>query len=240
MPDPEAQTNALSEVLKLLADPNRLDLLRQLREPKIVDEIRMTPSRPTNQTNPDRQLTRQAVRHHLRQLREEDLVQVSARQRPDGRQVSEFKVNEQAFYGLIEDLHNLNEYISSTNGHGSMAGTNGDEDQWPTGPKLVLVRGLHDGRPYMLTESRRDPPRGWVIGRGEHCAVNVGYDPYVAEEDTEIMPSENGAGFDLIDLRSSNEATAVNGTSLPFGGKTSLDHGDVIKVGSSVFVFHEK
>lgn len=242
MPDPDVEQNSLSDLLKLLADPNRLDLLRQLREPKIVDEIQMTPSRSTNETNPERQLTRQAVRHHLRQLREKDFVRVSARRRPDGREVSEFEVNEQAFYGLVEDLHNLNEYISTSNGHAPMQTSSHTEqdDGWPMGPKLVLVRGLHDGHPYMLTESQRDPPRGWVIGRADHCAVHVGYDPYVADEDAEIMPNENGNGYELIDLRSSNDSAVVNGSAVPFGGKTELDHGDVIKVGSSMFVFHEK
>lgn len=242
MPDLDIEPNNLSEVLKLLADPNRLDLLRQLREPKIVDEIKMTPSRSTSETNPDRQLTRQAVRHHLRQLREKDFVHVSPRRRPDGRQVSEFEVNEEAFYGLVEELHNLNEYISTTNGHASLDPTSASDQQegWPTGPKLVLVRGLHDGRPYMLSESRREPPRGWVIGKADDCAVDLGYDPHVADEDAEIMPNSGGQGYELIDLRSSRDSAVVNGSPVPFGGKTELEHGDVIQIGSSMFVFHEK
>lgn len=236
MPRHEKPTNSLSDTLKLLADPNRLDLLRQLREPKIVDEIQMTPSRASNGTNPERQLTRQAVRHHLRQLRDENLVIVTERERGDGRQVSEFKVNEQTFYDIVEKLHNLNAYIGRPSQNDVPQAS---DREWPAGPKLVLVRGLYDGQVFPLNEGRRTPPRGWVIGHGEGCSVKVDYDPQVAPEDTEILPREEHPGYKLIDLRTSMERTVVNGNPVEVGGEKTLEHGDVLKVGSSVFVFHE-
>ncbi len=237
MPRHDTATNPLSDTLKLLADPNRLDLLQQLREPKIVDEIEMTPSRASNEANPNRQLTRQAIRHHLRQLREANLVIVSERERDDGRHVSEFKVNEQAFYDIVEKLHNLNAYIGrSSNGNTS----DNYEDGWQAGPKLVLVRGLYDGQVYPLNEGHRSPPRGWVIGHGEECSVKVDYDPHVASEDAEILPRNEAPGYKLIDLRTSHHRTIVNGNPVEFGGEEALEHGDVLKVGSSVFVFHEQ
>lgn len=240
MPDEDVQTNALSESLKLLADPNRLELLRQLREPKIVDEIKLTPSRASNQANPDRQLTRQAIRHHLRQLRDEGLVEVSNRQRSDGRRVSEFRVDEGAFYGIVEDMRQLNELISRSRRRRSSLREAADraQEDWPAGPKLVLVRGLHDGHVFPLNESTLNPPRGWVIGRSEDCTVQVDYDEDVAEEDTEILRGDDG--FEVIDLRSSKHRTSLNGVPLPFGGKADLDHGDIVEVGSSVFVFHDR
>lgn len=241
MPDGEhAQTGTLSDTLKLLADPNRLELLEQLREPKIIDEITLTPSRASKDANPDRQLTRQAVRHHIRQLRDEGLIEVSPRRRSDGRNVSEFRVNEQAFYGVVEKLRELNQHICQTKKRRSTLreAANDAREDWPPGPKLVLVRGLHDGDVFPMNESTVDPPRGWVIGRSEECNIDIGYDPAVAHENTEIL--QRDGGFRIIDLRSSKHRTLVNGAPLPFGGEAELEHGDIIEVGSSVFVFHAR
>lgn len=225
-------------MLKLLADPNRLELLQQLREPKIIDEIKLTPSRVSQGTNPDRQLTRQAVRHHLRQLRDEGLIKTSSRRRSDGRNVSEFSVDREGFYGLVEELRRLNEFLCQRRKRHDSLREAAEEARadWPSGPKLVLVRGLDNGEVFPLNQATSSPPRGWVIGRDKRCTVQLDYDPSVAHENTEILRRDEA--FILIDLRSSKDRTVLNGTPLPFGGEAELEHGDILEVGSSVFVFH--
>lgn len=230
----------VSNTLRLLADSNRLDLLQQLSEPKITDEIELTPSRVSQGTNPDRQLTRQAIRHHLRQLRDEGLIETSLRRRPDGRLVNEFQVNQQAFFAVLEELRSLNERIC--NGRRPRVSlresVEGTREGWPAGPKLVLVRGLHNGEVYPLNETTASPPRGWVIGRSADCGIQLDYDPDVAYQNSEIIFQDDG--FHLIDLRISNQGTVLNGVQLPVGGETDLAHGDILEIGSSVFVFHER
>lgn len=237
---PDNKIEEVSNTLRLLADSNRLDLLQQLSEPKITDEIELTPSRVSQGTNPDRQLTRQAVRHHLRQLRDEGLVETSLRRRQDGRLVNEFTINQAAFFSVMKELRDLNARICDDHGRpGSLLDSAGDaQEGWPPGPKLVLIRGLHHGEVYPLDQTTATPSRGWVIGRSSVCGIQLDHDPDVAHQNTEILPQDEG--FHLIDLRSSHQGTVVNGVQLPFGGETDLSHGDILEIGSSVFVFHER
>lgn len=237
---PHEKIDTVSDRLRLLADANRLDLLQQLSEPKTTDEIELTPSRVSRGSNPDRQLTRQAVRHHLRQLRDQGLVETSSRRRQDGRMVNEFQINQEAFFAVLEELRKLNQRIcAGRRRRASLLERAGDaREGWPVGPKLVLVRGLHDGEVYPLDQTTASPPRGWVIGRSPGCSIQLDYDPDVAHQNSEITFQDQG--FHLIDLRISNQGTVLNGVQLPVGGQTDLAHGDILEIGSSVFVFQER
>lgn len=228
---------ALEGDLRALSFVNRLELLAKLQEPRTVDELKLTPRVQQRGASPDRTLTRQAVRHHLDKLVEAGLVHASTVHGDDGRPRRAYVVNDARVYQVAESLREL----SSLGGQAPVESYSTQDlrdlprNTWPEGPKLVLVHGAPQAEVFPLRQGRLRAPRGWIIGRSPEAHVRLAYDPYVSSENSEIVP-ENGS-FRLLDLRSSKNGTVLNGERMEVGGEERLEHGDIVRVGSSVLVF---
>lgn len=241
----EQDLDRLGSKLKALSSPNRLRLISKLQEPRTVDDIRLTPADSTDPDDEggDRQLTRQGVRHHLSRLEEEDLIRSTTRPNQEGRDRRAYMVNEPAVFGLLEELRQLlapgaqeplDPFKTET------ANGSAEETTWREGPKLVLLQGADDDRVFNLRDIEPDPAsgRGWVLGRTSEAQISLQYDPYLSAQNTEIL--EEGGEYKIVDLRISTNGTRLNGEQLPPGKEVPLDHGDVVKVGCSALVFHER
>src|SRR5437867_2205320 len=81
----------IATYLEALSNPARLEMLHLLRQPRAVGEIHLRPS-AQGEHNPERNITRQAVRKHLAKLEEAGLVVVQEGRR-EGVAVDERVVN---------------------------------------------------------------------------------------------------------------------------------------------------
>lgn len=227
----------LEAKLKALSSLNRLRLVAELRRPRTVDDIHLTPS--NDDENADRPLTRQGVRHHLSRLEEADLVRSTTRSSDAGRDRREYVVNEPALFGLLEELRGL--VAPGTNAPSDPFQTDAAKAEattdWPDGPKLVLLQGADEEQIYDLgrIEPQAERGRGWVIGRSPESEIPLQYDPYLSAQNTEVL--RRGDGFRLVDLRTSRNGTILNDERLPPGDEVPLSHGDVVRVGCSTLVF---
>lgn len=238
----EIDAQALEKSLKLLAVANRIELLSLLRTPRPLDEIELTPSSAQAGKRPERTITRQAVRGHLEKLVEAGLVRVRVGERRGDkgrRSVQEYYVDHARLFALVDELRKLtliesrvepDPYMTSVLGqHGGSA--------WPSGVKVVVVRGTHEGKAMLLRHADVAPPRGWIIGRAARSNVRLEYDPYVSSENSEIIP--DGQGFRLLDLRNARNGTFLNWQRIPVGGEVPLRNGDIIGVGRSLLLFRQ-
>lgn len=232
----DVDVRRLSQLLEVLANANRLDLLLQLREPRAASEVRLKPAETRPGENPERPISKQAVRVHLAKLAEIGVV-VPRKGRRGPVAVEEFLLNQQRLFAIAEEFRKLGS-LRSTLPPGSEATMDGALGGPPTpeaGVHLVLVHGLDEGRSFPLRLSDRAEERGWVIGRRRGVAVSLDYDPFISTENSEVT-WEDGH-YRLHDLRSSRNGTLLNWRPLPKGGTAELTHGDVIGVGRSLLLF---
>lgn len=226
----------LEEYLKALAVANRLELLSLLRRPRVLGEIHLSPGTSQGAENPDRAISRQAVKNHLDRLAELGLVRVTSARR-DGRALQEFVVDQARVFAITEELRRLATFESEV--PLQPFATQDVEDPRDValeeGPVVVLVHGVHEGTVFPLRPSEAKPPRGWIIGRAHHAQICLDYDPFVSSENTEIL--RDASGFVLLDLRTAKNGTLLNWRRLPVGGQARLRSGDVIGVGRSLLVF---
>lgn len=225
--------------LDVLAYRNRLELLRLLREPRTLGEIELTPGPEQAGAHPDRPISREAVRKHVNKLVDAGLVRRGTTARADGREVHEYVVDHRRLFAVAQELTKLStlEATVPLDPMETIDLDQADKAGWTPGAKLVLARGVREGRAFPLLQADLDPgrDRGWVVGRSEDADVSLTYDPYVSAENAEILP--DGDGFRLLDLRSATNRTYLNWETLPVGGEAELESGDVIGVGRSLLVF---
>lgn len=232
----------LALVLEALANENRLDLLEQLRTPRTVSEIELSPGQTREGENPDRPMSRQGVRVHLQRLN--DIGVVYARKARRGTVVvDEYAVNQPRIFALLEDLRSLGALQSAgaelPGAEPTLEGKIPSPGTRTAQPRLTLVKGLHEGRSFPLTGQTRDgPDRGWVIGRRNGLAVSLDYDLFVSQQNSEI--TLDGDAYRLVDIRSNRNGTYLNWQRLPKGGAAPLAQGDVIGVGRSLLVFRAR
>ncbi|HLE47820.1 MAG TPA: FHA domain-containing protein, partial [Candidatus Thermoplasmatota archaeon] len=103
-----------------------------------------------------------------------------------------------------------------------------------TGPRLVLVHGLYEGKSYAL-DPRLAPEGEWRIGRRRGIAVSLDYDPYISLENSVVR--RTGDKLTIEDLPGSKNGTSVNWEPLAKGRAHVLKPVDVIGVGRSLLVF---
>lgn len=234
--------DALESYLSTLGFANRLQLLTQLREPRTIDEIRLTPAASQAGENPDRPITRQAVQNHLDKLINLGLVRTGTVKRPGKRTQNTYQTDHSRLFALIEEFRRLcqvpppEEFEPFATTPLPEDGSSPDRDH--DGPRLVLVHGVHVGRSYPLRRTELTGGRGWVIGRDPEVHVPLALDPFVSKENAEILATDGG-GFELMDLRTAKNGTFLNWDRLPVGGREPLGSGDVIGVGRSLLVFKE-
>lgn len=227
--------DGLAEFLSALAYPARLELLHILRFPHTAGEIRLGARRghagDADEAPPS---SRPSVLGHIDKLEEVGLVRSEPAER-GGRSVRMFQANTLKLYAVLEDLRTV---ATLHAGHGPAGEATGTLDRAPsagrmTGPRLVLVHGLYEGRAYPL--QAKPGERAWTIGRRKGLAVSLDYDPYVSLENAVI--TQQGARFTVTDLKESKNGTAVNWEPLPRGGSHALRAGDVVGVGRSLLSF---
>lgn len=227
---------ALAEFLSALAYPARLELLRILRFPHIASEIRLAPLRVEPGTNPDRVASKQTIQAHLDKLVDADLVRVEPA--PAGaRPANVYSVNSQRVYAVTEDLRKVSTMYAGRGSVGDATGTLSGaprDAREASGPRLVLVHGLYEGKSYRLDPSTSVAGR-WVIGRRRDVAVPLDYDPYVSLENTEVRVEQGRVVVE--DLPDSKNGTTVNWEVLPKGRARILRPADVVGVGRSLLVF---
>lgn len=229
----------LEAYFKVLAYANRIDLLRMLREPHTIDEIRLEPGAAKAGSRPARPISRQAVGYHLAQLVKAGLVRTGMVEREGRKRMTEFYVEQSSLYALVEDFRRLSTLGSQTvrKAVETVAMGNERSEPWSEGPKVVLVHGVYEGRAYPLARTKLTGGRGWIIGRRETNHVCLGYDPFVSNENSEILPGRDG--FRLLDLRTARNGTYLNWQRVAPGTETSLKNGDVIGVGRSLLLFRD-
>ncbi|MCA1813763.1 MAG: FHA domain-containing protein [Halobacteriales archaeon] len=227
---------SLAEFLAALAYPARLELLRILRFPHLVSDIRLSPLRVEPGENPERTASKQTIQAHLDKLVDADLVRVE----PAGegsRGANVYTVNSQKVYAVTEDLRKVSTLYAGRGAVGEVTGTLGaapGEATRAKGPRLVLVHGLYEGKSFPL-DARLAADGQWVIGRRRGIAVSLDYDPYVSLENSVVR--RDGERFLLEDVPGSKNGTSVDWEPIPKGRAHALRPAQVIGVGRSLLVF---
>lgn len=236
--DGRPEFQRLADHLRVLANPNRLEILHELRSPKSVDELELTPERVSEGENPERPISHQAVRKHLGKLGSIDVVATESRNR-EGRLVDAYVLNHQRLFAIVEEFRSLGQLepedpVTEEETIADERPARADEDE---GPRLVIVRGPREGRSFSLSEASRLADRGWVLGRKQGLSVTLDYDPFVSGENTVV--ERDGDGFQVRDLPASRNGTLLNFEPLPEGTAAPLTEGDVVGVGRTNLVFRE-
>lgn len=228
--------DTLADVLTGIAYPMRLELLEMLRFPKFLSEIHLQPRRSWGGETPERPAARQTVQAHLDKLEDAGLVRVEAV--PDGaRTINRYSVDHTRLYALVEDLRRVSALqpgnALADDATGTLAG--GRAPPTVTGPRLVLVHGLYEGKTFPLTPATATEGR-WTIGRRRGIAASLDYDPFVSL-DNAIVTREGEDAFRVADVDGSKNGTLVNWALLRRGEARLLRPGDVVGVGRSLLTF---
>lgn len=227
--------DGLGEVLSALGYGTRLELLEHLRVPHTVQEIVLTPRRQRGPGAPARTAARQTVQFHIEKLVEaglvrEELVEV------DGRAMHRYAVNPQKLYSLVEELRRLSVLRAARDATGEGTGTlsPGPTPRAVTGPRLVLVHGVYEGKSFPLAPPTARDGR-WGIGRKRDLAVCLDYDPFVSVESAHVTAAQGR--HRLTDEVSSKNGTWLNWELLERGATVELTAGDIVGVGRSLLCY---
>lgn len=229
----------LERFLKSLAYANRLELLSMLRIPRTLEEIHLSPGPAKAGESADRPISRQAVRGHLEQLEDAGLVRVRTGERPGRRAQHEYVLDHAQLFAVVDELRKLSTLEASVR-LDPMATQQLQESRgplWEEGLKVVIVRGVQEGKAFSLRHGALKSPRGWVIGRSPEAHVCLEYDPFVSMENSEII--KVGDTYRLLDLRNARNGTFLNWKRLPVGGEAPLAGGDIVGVGRSLLLFRQ-
>lgn len=226
----------LSEYLRALAVPNRLQLLRQLQLPRAVSEITLAPARKARELNEERNLSRQAIEGHLDTLEGLGLVQGRASSR-EGRSVTEYVVSHARLFLVVEELRRLSLIRSAETGDTAAAdrgaGATGAMPAAPTtmpdGAALVLAGGPLEGTAFAL-----EGAGPWTIGREKGNAITLAYDPFVSKANTLVW--REGAALRVRTLDGARNGTRVNWRTLAPGETATLRAGDTLGVGRTLLL----
>jgi DNA-binding transcriptional ArsR family regulator len=233
MAAPTLDEDRMATVMRALASPVRLRILRMLRDPLTLRQLRLQPHRAEGGVRPARPMTAANVRQHVAQLAAIGAVRARRIER-DGRASDHYEVNRPHLFALTEELRSLAELPGGLAMDGTLPVPPSPGPPRPRGPHLVLVRGLGEGRSFPLGALAAGRA-GWTIGRGREADVSLEYDGFVSAENSRIVPE--GGGFAVEDVPTSRNGTAVNWQPLPRGGRARLQAGDVVGVGRSLLLF---
>lgn len=227
----EIDFDLLAAYFKALGHPGRLELLWRLRFPANPAEVEVRPRRK-DQLAPERAMSRQTVLEHLAKLEEAGVVTRVAN--PEGG-ADRWVTNVPQLFSLVEEIRKLTAIPSapSLDAEETVARADDASTPWLAGPKLVLMSGPWEGRLFALQGSGP-----WVIGRSRSKPVALTYDPFVSAEHAVL--EKRGAKFQLAVMPDTRNPTQVNFASLPPGKPRALSQGDIIGVGRSLLVFHER
>lgn len=221
----------LSTYLKALAHPRRLELLWHLRAPAAAAGIALRPARKDD-LSPDRAMSRQTVEAHLEKLHEVGVV----KRVPDGTGGADrWLTDVPHVFALVEEFRKLTTIPPATAAplEETMTRTDLGMVEWTKGPKLVLMSGPWEGRLFPL--QGRGP---WRVGRSRSSEVALTYDPFVSA-DHAALHLDRGSWRVALDQEKRN-TLRVNFAPLTPGTARAVAHGDILEVGRSLLVFHER
>lgn len=227
----DEELGTLARHLEALSSETRLEILRSLRTPRALHEIRVSPSLSRAGESPDRPLSRQAVTRHLEQLMDMGLV----RRAPEGAgRVERYVLSHERVFALVDAMRSLTRLrpLTDVPKDATLVGTRSTEPALPELPRLVLVYGRDDGTGYAL---KGDAGTRWKVGRAPGCDIRLDYDPYLSGENSTIERTQ--AGYVIRDEAGSQNGTWVNWVRLRPGEARTLRAGDVVLAGRSLLVF---
>jgi len=232
--DPSPDLETISDVLKAIANPVRMELLLALRSPRALAEIHLRPARKDGNLRPDRTMSRVSVKHHLESLLDIGVVRPLPGLR-DGREVETYQINHRQLFALTEELRALTRLRGT--GPDIPDGTiPAPARQAPgnrTGMRLTVLNGPTEGKVHTL------PPQAtWTltVGRKLDAGVCLDHDPYISLLNTELVRDSDRVV--VRDLPSSRNGTWLNWELIPRGSEARIATGDVIQVGRTQLLFH--
>lgn len=201
-----------------------------------MERLRLKPGAAQAGANPGRPISRPAVMRHLRLLEAQGVISARTRRGHGSPPTREYVADRARLYALLEDLRNIAQLGSTAPFEvaPTYQASQTPPAHWPTGPKLVLIRGAYEGKAFSLV-GRRD--HVWSVGRRRGSAISLDYDPYVSMDHCRIA-YEQGA-LSLTAIATAKNGTLLNWKLLPPGSPTPLRSGDVISVGRSLLLFRE-
>jgi DNA-binding transcriptional ArsR family regulator len=219
---------ALVTCLDALASGTRLTILRAVRSPRRVRDIRV----PGERGDAGATLARQTVRRHLESLVAAGIVIAREGERGDADAV-EFIIDHQRLFALSEQVRDLARLRPGIEHDAVTVAQLGNAKDDVRGPLLLLVRGLDEGVMFPLHPSAQS--REWRVGRRRGLAVALDYDPAVSGENSVIRWSEDA--HHIEDVPGSRNGTSVNLRRLDPGESRRLAHGDIVGVGHSLLLY---
>lgn len=237
---PSPNDVTLATTLAALASPVRLAILRELRRPRGVTDIRVTHEEDDDAQGDEeatpRPLSRQAVRQHLDRLLEVGVVsRVGGERGPSP--TTAYLVEHRKLFAAAEELRML----AALRPMGAPLDLDTEETfprpggRTPRGPRLVLVRGLNEGSVFRFADI--EPDGGcWVIGRSPEAAICLDYDPFVSHENALVRQRPDGR-FAIEDVPGSRNGTSVNYARLPPDEPATLRHGDLVTLGHTSLLY---
>lgn len=225
---PEFDAATLSAALKALSHPVRLDILRALRVPKRIGDLRLASGTTWAGLQPQRSLSRPAIFHHVEQLEEMGFVE---RVDEEGRYV----VNQQRMFAFLGDLGALARIrpVVDLDVPETLAADAAEAVALPPPPRLLVVAGPKEGHAIALAG---EGP--WRVGRGADVELRLEYDPHVSREHILVRRSADGRYAAEPNPSSKNPAW-LNYRPVPAGGM-DLAPGDILSVGSSRIAYQAR
>lgn len=225
----EVDSQHLAEIMRALANPVRIDLLKSLRTARTLGEIRLHAYRRDRGVRAGRIMNRVTTRAHLDSLLELGIARAIPRLR-DGRVLDHYLLDRARLFALLEELRDLMLLRPAEEFADGTLPAPPPSPASARGPRFRLVNGVEPGRTFPLSAAAGR----WVIGRRGDCAVCLDYDPYVSQENAEVTGS--GRGYAVCDLGSRN-GVFVNWERLAGGERRPLADGDAVGVGRSLLLF---
>lgn len=228
---PQDSLEALSDILQVLANPARLALLRQLQTPKRVADLTVTPSREDAGLTPERAMSRQSLERHLDILAEAGLV---TWREGEGRTrgAKEYVLNHARLFAAVEELRGLSRLratVAAPEQTMDLAAAPGPDPEAVPGPRLVLLRGVPEGRIVPLEGEAT------VLGRGGEATLRLDHDPFVSQRHCVLRRARGQVT--LADEGTARNGTLLNGRRLKAGEAAVLRRGNLVGVGRSLLLY---
>ncbi len=229
-------TERFAEVCAALGNPVRLQIMKQLREPKALGEILVKPHRKEGDEVPDRAMSRVSVRGHLDQLLAIRAVRIKRGVRK-GKAVDLYEVNHGRVFTLAEEMRRL-VLLRPQDLSGNQTELIGvPREVAMEGAYLVLVNGVFEGKVFPLNATVASDGMAWNMGRSTDNPVCLDYDPFVSLQNAKIVFHEDK--FCLVARLGTRNGTFLNWIEIEDDEMHPLRSGDVIGVGRSLLVFRQ-
>ncbi len=229
-----SRSNRLATWLSALGNATSLEVLRALRTPMRANEIRIY---STGGAQP-RLLSRQSVTHHLDKLAEAGFVTMEEVD-VAGRDRRVYSLNVGLVFSAAEDLRRLGArgpVFDPGDIDATLAVSHASGQSRITGPRLVVVHGVHESQAYPLRDEDAEDG-GWTLGRDPNATFVIRDDPSVSRRHAVIRRDASGA-HRVFNLPRSTNGTHRNWTAVGEAGEI-LASGDVIAVGNTKLVYRE-